>query len=182
MNSRELARLIVKIAGLLIVVGALTELPRDLAGIMSRQTNFSVRDLLLIGTAPTAIVVGIGLLLFWCVDSIVDRAIFSSPAHAAAPTPDDFRAVEEVALVILGVYFICAGLSEGIYYLGRADLYYRYVAQAMVAMPSIGQIEFGGLLAAGLRLILGIGMIVFSRGLVSFRRWIMALRPMSNAD
>ncbi|HEX4504178.1 MAG TPA: hypothetical protein VH722_00500, partial [Alphaproteobacteria bacterium] len=68
------------------------------------------------------------------------------------------------------------GLAEGFYYGGK---YYglRGVIELMSGrsyyLPST---EFGGLLAAGTRVVVGLGLIAFSRGFITLKRRLLSLR------
>jgi len=179
MNQRDLARLLVKIAAIVIIVSAFdnqSDMLARLIGSISHKSGWAVIGL---SFTPVSLSIFAGLAMFWWAGPLVDRTLVArSPDenHAAV----DLRGFEEIALTILGVYVLIAGLSEGAYYWakwwGYNDLLVVTGGATTVPVP---RDELGGLFAAATRIILGTVLILASRGLVTFKRWILTLRVIS---
>ena len=185
MHQRDLARLLIKIAGLLIVVNAVSRIPGDFAWLLGGKATLDAWAIALMVFAPAAISVGAGALMFFCVDPIVDRALFDRPREGAPP-PADLRPFEEIAFAVLGLYILSTGLTEAVYYWGRADLYYRTLKDLSASVPAmsppaLSAADFGGFCAATLRVVIGLSLMLYARRFVALRRWATALRPMSDA-
>jgi hypothetical protein len=113
--------------------------------------------------------------MFWWAGPIVDRTLVPKPAAEDAGTLD-LRGFEEIALTILGLYMLTAGLAEMVYYWAQRGLYYDRIKDAVT--PGISPREFGGLLAGAMRALMGLILVLGSRGLVTVKRRLLALRPM----
>lgn len=186
MYLRDLARLLVKIAGLLILVSAVTRVPGDFVWVLGGKASLDIWAVALMVFAPAAISVGVGALLFFCVDPIIDRALFTGSQTGSAQ-PADLRSFEEIAFAVLGLYIFSTGLTEAVYYWGRTDLYYQAVKSLSASVPALSPpalsaSDFGGFCAAALRLAIGIALMLAAHRFVALRRFLISLRPMSDAN
>ncbi len=181
MQQRDLARLLVKIAGLVIVVSALTDLPIAFGRVFASKYQENLFEVVAQTIAPAGLSILAGLVMYWGAGSIVDRVLLARGTSPIAP-PTDFRAIEEIALAVLGIYVFSSGLAEGVYYWGKWDLFYRYAFENGYSAPPIPQTEFAGIGAAATRLVVGTALFLWSRGIVGLRRCLIALRPTANAD
>jgi hypothetical protein len=178
MPARDLARLLVKIAGLIILIYGFTDLPITLgqAFAIADQTKIVGATILSVVAALPSLIAGI--VLFAWPDTIVERAL-ARPAETTDAVPCNSRTIEEIALTVLGFYIVASGAAEGFYYWAQVDLYYRYAAGTGYMPTEMTPTQFGGIGAAVTRLVLGTLLIVTSRGLVALRRRLLSLRPMA---
>ncbi|WP_395678159.1 hypothetical protein [Inquilinus sp.] len=179
MPLRDIARLAIKIAGLIIIVVAVTDVPHLLAGMLPLQPPMTVRDVVAMAFTPPAIAALIGLLMVWGAGRIADRLL----AGPAAPAQDgglDLRGVEEVAIAAIGLYFVATGIADAVYYWGKIGLYHRFITENALAMPVILEADFGGILSAAARVVIGALLFLLSRGVVAMRRRLLSLRPLAD--
>lgn len=181
MPLRDIARLLIKIAGLIIIVSAVTDLPRLLGRMLPIEAPATVRDVIAMALVPPAIAGLIGIAMVWGAGRIVDRLLVV-PATPGPGGSHDLRAVEEIAIAAMGLYFIATGIADAFYYWGKAGLYYHYITENTFPMPAILPDDFGGFISTGVRLAIGVMLVLLSRGVVAARRRLLSLRPIAGQD
>jgi len=180
MTQRDLARLLVKIAAIVIFATAFTGLPDSLMQVMRLPDRPAGIRLIGMAFAPASISMLAALAMYWWAGALVDRTLIAKNP-VGAPADMDLRAFEEIALTVLGVYILTGGLAEAVYYGGK---YYglrgvvELVSGRSYYLPST---EFGGLLAAATRVVVGLGLIGFSRGFITLKRRLLSLRTATPA-
>ncbi|HVA11696.1 MAG TPA: hypothetical protein VNF99_00465, partial [Stellaceae bacterium] len=132
---------------------------------------------LTVSIAPALLWIVIGIAFYHGARRIVDRSL-AGQQQGAAPLLDA-RAIEEVAVAVLGLYILASGIAEGVFYWARLDLFYRYAAGMRIVTPAVPQAEFGGIAAATTRIVLGLALFFLSRGLTALRRRLLDARPMA---
>ena len=178
MTQRDLAKLLVKIAAIVIFATAFTALPESIMQVMRSPDRPAGLKLIGMALAPSSISILAGFAMYWWAGPLVDRTLLgTNPEDALVEM--DLRGFEEIALTVLGVYIVTSGLAEGFYYWGK---WYglRGVIESLYGqkyyLPSA---EFGGLLAAGTRIVVGLALIAFSRGFITLKRRLLTLRTMA---
>jgi hypothetical protein len=179
MNQRDLARLLVKIAALAIIIAAFETQSEMLARLIGGTSHKSDLAILGLSFTPVSFALFAGLGLFWWAGPLVDRTLVR-PSSDDKTAPFDLRGFEEIALTVLGVYVLVAGLAQGAYYWakwwGYNDLLVLTGGVPRVPLPPD---QLAGLFAAGTRIILGTVLIFASRGLVTFKRRVLILRTIA---
>ena len=180
---RSLSRLLVKVAGLVIVIHSMATLPRDAVSalaMMRRDTPGSLLDHIEMPlfwgmtVFPTLISIALGLCLFWGAGYITNRHIVHHADGGGAMA--DSRAIEEVAVAVLGYYLIAVGLSDAVY--DGVSLYgFLALSKTWEFMPPE---KILNLVVDGVRTAIGIGLVLWAGGLVALRRGVIALRAMGN--
>lgn len=178
MPLRDIARLLVKIAGLVIIVSAVIDLPVLLARSLPIEEPMTARDVIAMALVPPAIAVLIGIVMFWGAGRIADRLLVA-PAAPGRGGSLDLRAIEEIAIAALGLYFAATAIADAFYYWGKAGLYYRYVTENNIPLPVIAADDFGGFVSTAVRLAIGLILVLLSRGIVAVRRRLLSLRPIA---
>ncbi len=158
MKLHDVARLVVKVTGIIIVAGAVNRVPFTLVDFFADFSRMSGWLLAAAAFAPWLISFGIGLALIWCADSIVTRATSDDQAMGSL-TSADFRALEEIALTVLGVYIVANGLTYAAI----------YVSQFLRAYPD-RPMSIGNFLGPIVLLAVGAALIFGSRGLIALIR------------
>jgi hypothetical protein len=182
---RDVARLLVKLAGLIVIAWTLIGLPGSLERALVSLGKSPVDPVLLItlALAPAAVSLVGGLAMFWGSGLVVDRALLAPGRRTGEPAAViDLRALEEIAFSVIGVIVLVDGLAECVYYWAKLDLFYRYIAMRAYVDRPIPQTEFAGISAGVTRVLLGLALIFLSRGLVTLRRRVLALRSGDSGD
>lgn len=176
MSLRDIAHLLVKIAGLVIIVLAISNLVGVLAYILSSAPGMMrdgsgreyLREALLAAAIPPAVFFAAGLTLFWGAGTIADR-ILVRPVGPITDKPISLHGIEEIVLVVLGLYVFATGLADMAGALARFD----WSSEKMYLARFV---EIG---PAGARMAFGAVLVLFSRGFVVVRRRVLSLRPMA---
>lgn len=179
MTLRDIARLAIKIAGLIIIVSAVTDVPHLLGRLLPLQPPMTARDVVAMAFAPPAIAALIGLLMFWGAGRIADRLLVA-PAPPGQSGGLDLRGIEEIVIAALGLYLVATGIADAVYYWGKVGLYHRMVTENTFPMPVILEGDFGGILSTAARLLIGAMLFLLSRGIVAIRRRLLSLRPLTS--
>src|SRR5690348_2623808 len=150
MFLRDIARLLIKLTGLVILIFGITSLPRSLGWLFASDVPNRIFTMLTVGIAPATLWIVVGGAMYYGAGRIADRALLRGEPESAIAA-FDFRGLEEIAVSVLGLYVFSSGIAEGIYYWAKLDLYYRYAVQMVVNPPPIPQTEYAGIAAAGTR-------------------------------
>ena len=180
MNARDLSRLLIRVAGLFVIVEALVGLPGSFERVQFHEASSPMLAIIGMTLAPFALSLGAGLILFSFAGTITDRVLVTSPPDAAR-TSTGMQAAEEIALTVLGVYVLVNGISECVYYVAKAEL----IASALHADSARAYQtpqETAGLFAGAFRVVAGLLLIGCSRGLVVLRRRLLSLRDLEAGE
>src|SRR5690242_20387974 len=110
MDTRNIAAIIIKITGLVMVVLSVVQLPAYFP-LMARGYDFSIAQTLgaaALGLGPLAVV---GTLLWFFPGSVTNRIVSGTPAAGSGA---DFRPLELVALTVLGVYLVASAITGAV--------------------------------------------------------------------
>ena len=173
--ERNIARLLTKIAGLLLLIYGVLLVPGVLAAFLEHRRDAQNLVPFIAAAVIALIWISLGLGLLCGTRRIVDRTMFSEPQTGVAP---DLRAIEEVAIAVLGLYLFATGITASVGEGVQLDFFYR-LATANRQPISIPQNEYAGIAAAATRIILGLALFFLSRGVVALRRRLLSLRPMA---
>jgi hypothetical protein len=188
MDQRELARLLIKVAGLLVAVYALVILPYQITSVIGLLHQNASRDLWEtiklpsfwgMTISPAAISLALGLGLFFGSGRIVNHYVVTGPSDADAKA-HQLQSLEEVAVAVLGLYLMVNGFIDAV----------RFVAlllyDATTLRNSFGEIlasqNLDWMVSTAARLVIGIALMLRGHALVALRRGLVGLRPMANRN
>jgi hypothetical protein len=110
MDTRGVGAILLKVAGLVLIVMAVADLPSFFSP-LSMGANWSIKEA--VGTA--ALILGplivLGILLWLFPGTIVNKIVADAPASSQASS--DPRPIELVALTFLGIYLVARGIIDG---------------------------------------------------------------------
>lgn len=165
MDHRTLSKLIIRLAGLIILVNALLAVPGtivELAG--TPYPDQLIGPAIFAGMAVLLPVVA-GLAMVWLPGTIGNRITCIQGGETIESTePPE---LEQTALSVLGLYFIAVSLIDAVYWVARARLYAAFIAAPPVhpdAPPLLPE-DFAGMVANAAQLLIGLGVVLGRRGL-----------------
>ncbi|HXP74672.1 MAG TPA: hypothetical protein VN823_11050 [Stellaceae bacterium] len=187
MDQRELARLLIKVAGLLIAVYALIDLPYQIAsvfGLFHQNTGRDLWEIIKIPTfwgmtiSPAAISFGLGLSLFFGGGRIVNRYLVAGSSDVDARA-GQLQGLEEVAVAVLGIYLLTGGLIDA------ARLIAQLLYNAATLKNSFSEIlamsrSLDWMISTAVRVAIGVALMLRGHALVALRRGLVGLRPMAD--
>jgi hypothetical protein len=174
MDEAALSRLLLKIAGLVIIVFAIASAPDYVVRALSaRATEGSLTGYILLGVLPVLVPLALGALLFTFPADIVRRS-----TGLPASTSPDTAAAEKLAYVILGAYLLSQAIVDGAYLLGKLRLYTIYIEghgyasdRTSPALPD----DFARICGSVAEFILAWVLILGASGLTALRRKVVGL-------
>jgi hypothetical protein len=174
MDEQALARLLLRMAGLVIVIYALVGLPGNVVTVLGFLSSSHGRELPSFGQAltdprfwgmsfaPSAIYLATGLSLFRWSGRLVNFVVLrhtEKHAHDAA----DYQAIEEIAVSVLGAYLCAEGLVE----------IARWAAVEFTERIITFWLTEGAILLSGaVYIVIGIMLLFWCRGFVALRRFV----------
>jgi hypothetical protein len=168
MDHKALSALILRIAGLLVIVYTVTNVAKSFGPFFDPTTmrGVSVWPVVVASLLSVGLPILIGLLLIYFPKTI---AINVLKVQGAEVNPEDIRPLQRVAFSTVGLWLALYAVIDAVYFWGKARLYFQY----MEGMPAYGKApalppdDFGGLLSCAVQLIIGICLLLGSRGLVN---------------
>ena len=180
MELSGFSRLATKIAGLFMIAISLNHLPSNLITFMGAGSTSGVRFLLgIFMFVPSLIAIAVGAVLVLKADAIVDRAFNRKTGEAAGPV-DGGRALEEMAIFLLGIYIFVISASELGYY------FFNYFWTQFQSRPGSNPytqaipLNYGGVFTYAVRFLLAFGLMIGAKNLSILHRRIQAYRPMKD--
>jgi hypothetical protein len=180
MELRVFSRLAVAGTGLFITVTSLNRLPSNLVSFIGNHLSDNLRGV--VGAllfVPSLISIAIGATLVLRSESIVDRAyrrVTDEPVSAS----ESAHAIEETAILLVGVYIIVTAISELGFYLFNSYLMHFQNSQAGYPDAAANQLNPAVLFAYAIRIFLAAGLITGSKNLTKLHRRILTHRPMKD--
>jgi hypothetical protein len=175
MQTRELARPLVKAAGLVLLVHAMVDLLKSIGRVLSIEGPVTLVEGVAMSLAPAFLSILAGLGMVWGAGRIAERALIDS-APAASSAGIDAGPLLRAAIAVLGLYFIADGLGESAYYWGRAELFQDYWVRERFTKPTLSATDFAGILAGAARLLAGSGLFLGSSGIARLQAWLASVR------
>ena len=175
MDARSLSNLLLRVAGLVIVINAMGAIPAGMAEILlpwfrGHPPEMSVVVFLLFGHV-FALLMGLALLKFPNTIAATLLLVDTSEATPATPLPQ----LQELVLFGIGFYLLASGVVDTSYWLAKIMYLYRisaadthYTGQAV-----LGAREVGGIVSTAIQIVIGLGLTLGFRRL---RRLVLALR------
>jgi hypothetical protein len=155
-EQRSLVALILKTAGLLLIINTLIWLPDRVAGYMfgAERSPYLFVGLVLL---PLAVPLIAGALLFWFPATVAGAVSGPQPA----PGSDLERMLQAVIFAGIGLWVTLQGVLDVAYYVAL----HTYVQDEFAARPLDDPVNRAGLISSVLSLILGVVLLLSARGL-----------------
>ena len=179
MDQRELARLLIKIAGVVIAVWGISTLPYQATNVTFWLNQPIERAILLpqfwaLTVVPGAICIAIGASLFLSGGSLAKRLVPKSE-RSPPEAKSDWEQLEQVAVAVLGLYFVADSLSD---LTQTAGIVLSNILQRMGGWWYIVSTFVLSVLVDFIRLAIGIALMLRGHVLVSIRRGIVRMRTL----
>ncbi|TMH37945.1 MAG: hypothetical protein E6H56_16605 [Betaproteobacteria bacterium] len=169
MDHRALAALIIRVAGLLVIVSAITYATKSFGPFFVADTVQKVGVELLLASAFVSVVIPIalGLVLVYFPGMITTRVLRIEGLESGSES--DTKALQRVAFTTIGLWLTLYAVIDAVYFYSRARLYFRFFQDmpAYSKLPPLSPDDFGGLLASGLQLIIGLWLLIGNRAIVN---------------
>jgi hypothetical protein len=180
MELRVFSRLVVAGAGLFMIVTSLNHLPSNLVTFMGVGLSDNLRGVLgALLFVPSLISLTAGVALVLGAETIVARA-YGRITDEPGGTSGNAQAIEETAILLVGVYIIVTSVSDLGFYLFNFYLAHFQSPQIRHLDAEANQPSPAILFAYATRILLAVGLIVGSKNLAKLHRRIAVHRPMKD--
>jgi hypothetical protein len=168
MDHKALSALILRLAGLLVIVYTVTNVAKSFGPFFDPTTmrGVGVWQVLVAALLSVGLPILIGLLLVYFPSTIATSVLKVQGGEVSA---EDVRPLQRVAFSTLGLWLTLYSVIDAVYFWGRARLYFQYIEDmpAYGNAPALTPGEFGGLLSCAVQLVIGVCLLLGSRGLVN---------------
>lgn len=155
MDTRDLAKVLLKIAGLVIFATAIFDIPYYLPPYSRLEPGESVVSALLWAAAMLLLPIVIGLAFWFFPGKVVNRIVSGDRIAEAGVT---VAQIERAALTVVGIWLAASGLT---------DLVYKIVSVIAISRQHPGSLSlevWSPVIAGGAKLIVGLCLAVGARG------------------
>jgi hypothetical protein len=177
MDEARLSRLLIKIAGLVIVVFAVATSPSYVQHALSaREVDASLWFYFVQGMLPILLPLLLGVLMFLFPSEVARRSIGIAKLEAGRAV--DSLAVEAIAYAVLGAYLLVEALVDATFLFGKLHLYRTYAGTHGYNLSAglVPPEDFARICGAGVELILALALILGASGFATLRRKVVGLR------
>jgi hypothetical protein len=170
MDHKALAVLIIRIAGLLVIVSAITYAARSFGPLFvtaDTEQKVGVEVLLAAALVSVVIPVALGVVLVYFPGTVTTRVLRIEGLESG--NEGDVRALQRVAFAAIGLWLTLYAVIDAVYFYSKAELYLRFLAgmHASSKAPLLSSDDFGGLVSSGIQLIIGVWLLIGNRGIVN---------------
>ena len=167
MEHRALAALIIRIAGLIVIVSAITYTAKSFGPFFVADTAQKLStDLVLVSIVISLVIpVVLGLLLVYFPGAITTRVLKIEGLESGSEK--DTQAIERVAFAAIGLWLTLYAVIDAVYFYAKARLFFRFLEDmpAYAKPPPILADDFGGLVSCAVQLLIGLWLLIGNRGI-----------------
>jgi hypothetical protein len=171
LDARSLVTLILRVAGALVLVFAITAIPRLISAALMVKGDPESSAI----SAAVNLVLAVGLPALLGVWLIRSPGIVANRIVLTAASPQGSRNLtrnlQAATFSVVGLWFATQALIDGVYWWAKLRLYHAYVSDHGVTghMPEILSDDFAGVVATVFEFVLGIAIFLGANGFV--RLW-----------
>ena len=168
MDHKALSALILRIAGLLVIVYTVINVAKSFGPFFdpTMMRGVGVWPVVLAALLSVGLPILIGLLLIYFPSTMATSVLKVQGAEVNA---EDIRPLQRVAFSTLGLWLALYAIIDAVYFWGKTRLYFQYMEDmpAYGKAPALPPDDFGGLLSCAVQLVIGVCLLLGSRGLVN---------------
>jgi hypothetical protein len=169
MEHRALAALMVRLVGLWELVVAVNAVPTAIGPLFNPEYVQKAGLWVLVGVAlfSVALPLALGLMLIYFPSTVATQVLRVDGIEPK--TASDTTLLERVAFSAMGLWFTANAVIDGVHVFSRWHLYRRIIEDQYpgASGPAIGPNEFAGFITAAVQLVLGLWLLLGSRGLAN---------------
>src|SRR5262245_34910547 len=164
MDYKSLSALLLRVAGVIILVSAVGTIPSTFVKLYdakSATADVMVSWLLTVSAVGVPILVGLALIYF-------PMMITNQLLHTEGESTIDLSRLEQLAFSVLGVYFVANALLDGFHWIAELRLYFVFYEEMAPVQPfRLPPRSFADIAASCLQLIIGLFLLFGGPGLAS---------------
>lgn len=169
MEFRALAALILRIAGLLIIVSSMTWTARTYISFFFPEPieKIGVAVLLISSAVSLFVPILLGLCLIYLPGTVISRILKIDGLDAT--TASSVAPLQRISFAAIGLWLVIWALIDGIYIYSKTQLYFRII-QDMPSNwrpPAISPDDFASIISTALQFLLGIWLLFGNRAIAN---------------
>lgn len=167
MQHRALAVLIIRVAGLLIIVFAITSATRAFGPMFNPEAAEKVGVGLLLSSALISVVIpfSLGLLLTYFPSAVTTKVLRIEGLESSDEA--DIRSLQRVAFGAIGLWLTLYAVLDAVYLYSKSLLYSRLIETMPTKPPPLSPDDFAGWVTAGVQLLVGVWLLLGNRAIVN---------------
>ncbi|MBD9393270.1 hypothetical protein [Acidovorax sp. ACV01] len=164
MDHRSLSRLLLRIAGVVVVVATLTSVPKSIVTLVVAAGQDADVSPLMTAVVASLVPLLIGLALIWLPGTVANWLVDDTVTDKSES--DTAANLQAIALSVLGFYFVASALFDAVFWVARIRLYAAVIAsnEAFAGMPPLMPDDFGSMVATGAQAVVGVLLLLGSKG------------------
>lgn len=169
MEYRMLAALIIRLAGLLLIVSTVNSAAKSFSYFIHAGSAEKVGiGLLLLSVFVSAILpVVIGALLIYFPKAVTTNVLKIQGLESG--TENDLRPLQRVAFAVVGLWLVVYAILDAVYVYAKTRVYFRILEEmpSYSKLPPISPDDFGSIVSAVLQLVIGLWLLIGNRSIVN---------------
>lgn len=164
MDHRALSRLLLRIAGVVVIVATLTSVPKSVVALVVAAGQDADVSPLMTALLASFVPVLIGIALVWLPGSVANRLVDNTPT--GSDSSEAVAHLHAIALSVLGFYFVATAIFDAAFWLARIKLYAAVIdgSEVFAGVPKVMPDDFAGMVATGLQALVGLVLVLGSKG------------------
>lgn len=165
MDHHALSRLLLRIAGVVVIVATLTTVPKSIVALVVAAGQDANASPLLTAMIASLVPLLIGIALVWLPGTVANRLVDDTPTRNSQG--DTSAGLQAVALSIVGFYFLASSLFDAVFWVARIKLYSAVIetSEAFAGAPAIMPDDFAGMVATVVQALAGILLLLGSKSI-----------------
>lgn len=167
MDYRSLTSLLLRIAGMLILVQLVLAVPPTIAGLLHfGDEQSAATDVFVLTALALVLPLLLGSMLLYFPSVVTNHLIRTGADSDAgpAPTPDLLRTT---AFSAIGLYFVCSALFDAVYWAAKLKIYYTLIDEQRWYGPPPALIpdDFAGIASTTIQFVVGLVLLLGASGI-----------------
>lgn len=165
MDYRTITSLILRVAGALILIQLVIAVPHTLVNLLRFGGEATkALDIFVLTALSLIIPLTISLTLIYFPSVVTNHVIRPSNEGETTAVSEGLRSV---AFSSLGMYFVCASLFDGVYWVTKLRIYYSFIDEQRWygPPPALTPDDFAGIASTAFQLLFGLILLLGSRGI-----------------
>lgn len=164
MDHHALSRLLLRIAGVVVLVATLTAVPKSIVTLVVAAGQEANASPLITAIIASLVPLMIGMALVWLPGTVANRLVDSTSTGNSQV--DAAASLQAVALSVIGFYFFASSLFDAVFWVARIKLYSAVMesSEAFAGAPAVMPDDFAGMVATGVQALAGVLLLLGSKG------------------
>lgn len=168
MDHRSLSNLLLRFAGVVILISTVLAIPRTITSLSttgSPETSLVSSLAMSVLASLLPLVIAFGLIWF---PSTISNRLVDGEDQIAQPS-QQLLILQQLGFSVLGIYFVSSALFDAVFWFARHRLYYAIVLenQEFLKPPPLLPDDFAGMTSTGIQFVVGLLLVLGGKGIAN---------------